>query len=205
MTDQNRPWRRQGEGFWRAHHEAWKRSDLNQRQYCEFHNLPQKVCENWRQKFKAEPEPLQRKLLYRRRPLSPPLSPPVSPPLSPGDLSLLAVRTPIVPRPREGQRRRFSEADKASILAEAARPGASAANVARRYGIDRRVLRRHHPTALISALSSVGAANILTGDPASGSERGDTAVSIPLVQRIRDHKTGQLHSDTFLDNSIGLH
>ena len=141
MADQNRPWRRQGEDFWRAHHEAWKRSDLNQRQYCEFHNLPQKAFENWRQKFKAEPEPLQRKLLYRRRPLSPPLSPPVGPPLSPGDLSLLAVRTPIVPRPREGHRRRFSEADKASILAEAARPGASA-NVARRYGIDRRVLRR---------------------------------------------------------------
>ena len=87
-------------------------------------------------------EPLQRKLLYRRRPLSPPLGPPVSPPLSPGDLSLLAVRTPIVPRPREGHRRRFSEADKASVLAEAARPGASVANVARRYGIDRRILCR---------------------------------------------------------------
>jgi hypothetical protein len=40
MADQNRPWRRQGEDFWRTHHEAWKRSDLNQRQYCEFHNLP---------------------------------------------------------------------------------------------------------------------------------------------------------------------
>jgi hypothetical protein len=142
MAEQSRPWRRQGEAFWRAHHEAWKRSDLNQRQYCEFHNLPQKAFENWRQKFKAEPEPLQRQLLYRRRPLSPPFSPPVSPPLSPGDLSLLTSVTPIVPRPREGHRRRFSEADKVSILAEAARPGASAANVARRYGIDRRVLRR---------------------------------------------------------------
>src|SRR6187397_2104021 len=115
MAEQNRPWRRQGEDFWRAHHEAWKRSDLNQRQYCEFHNLPQKAFENWRQKFKAEPEPVQRRLLYRRRQLSPPLSPPVSPPLSPGDLSLFAAGTPIVPRPREGHRRRFSEADKASI------------------------------------------------------------------------------------------
>jgi hypothetical protein len=142
MAEQNRRWMRQGEAFWRAHHEAWKRSDLNQRQYCECHGLPQKAFENWRQKFKAEPEPSQRKLLYRRSQLSPPLSPPVSPPLSPGDLSLLAAGTPIVPRPREGHRRRFSEADKASILAEAARPGASAANVARRYGIDRRVLRR---------------------------------------------------------------
>ena len=142
MVEQNRRWMRQGEDFWRAHHEAWKRSDLNQRQYCEFHGLPQKAFENWRQKFKTEPEPLRRKLLYRRRRLSPPLSPPVSPPPSPGDLSLFAAGTPIVPRPREGHRRRFSEADKASILSEAARPGASAANVARRYGIDRRVLRR---------------------------------------------------------------
>lgn len=66
MADQNGPWRRQGEDFWGAHHEAWKRGDLNQRQYCEFLNLPQKAFENWRQKFKAEPEPLQRKLLYRR-------------------------------------------------------------------------------------------------------------------------------------------
>jgi hypothetical protein len=26
---------RYGEAFWRAHHEAWRRSDLNQREYCE--------------------------------------------------------------------------------------------------------------------------------------------------------------------------
>ena len=39
MVDGNGAWVRQGEGFWRAHHEAWKRSDLNQRQYCEFHGL----------------------------------------------------------------------------------------------------------------------------------------------------------------------
>jgi hypothetical protein len=49
---------------------------------------------------------------------------------------------PIVPRPRDGHRRRFSEADKRRILEEAAQPGASIAEMARRYGIDRRVLRR---------------------------------------------------------------
>ena len=91
MAEQHRAWKRQGEAFWRAHHEAWKRSDLNQRQYCEAHGLPQKGFENWRQKFRAEPEPTQRKLLYRRRGLSPPLSPPVSPPVSPG---LIPLRTP---------------------------------------------------------------------------------------------------------------
>ena len=57
MAEQHRAWKRQGEAFWRAHHEAWKRSDLNQRQYCEAHDLPQKGFENWRQKFRAEPEP----------------------------------------------------------------------------------------------------------------------------------------------------
>ena len=88
MAEQHRAWKRQGEAFWRAHHEAWKRSDLNQRQYCEAQGLPQKGFENWRQKFRAEPEPAQPKLLYRRRGLSPRLSPPVSPPLSPGSYPL---------------------------------------------------------------------------------------------------------------------
>jgi hypothetical protein len=37
MVDEQRRWVRQGEAFWRAHHEAWKRSDLNQA-YCEFHD-----------------------------------------------------------------------------------------------------------------------------------------------------------------------
>ncbi len=53
MADEHRSWKRQGEAFWRAHHEAWKRSDLNQRQYCEVHGLPQKAFENWRQKFRG--------------------------------------------------------------------------------------------------------------------------------------------------------
>ena len=47
-----------------------------------------------------------------------------------------------MPRPREGHRRRFSEADKLGILDEAARPDVSAAQVARRYGIAQRLLRR---------------------------------------------------------------
>ena len=37
--DGNGAWVRQGEGFWQVHHEAWKRSGLNQQQYCEFHGL----------------------------------------------------------------------------------------------------------------------------------------------------------------------
>ena len=64
MSIEHRAWTRQGEAFWRAHHEAWKRSDLNQRHYCEVHGLPQKAFENWRQKFRAEPQPPERRLLY---------------------------------------------------------------------------------------------------------------------------------------------
>lgn len=142
MADERRTWKRQGEAFWRAHHEAWKRSDLNQREYCEVHGLPQKAFENWRQKFRAEPPPREHKLLYRRGSVSPPLSPPVSPPLRPGTYPSSQLAAPIVPRPRHGHRRRFSDGDKQWIVQEAARPGTSAAEVARRYGIAERVLRR---------------------------------------------------------------
>ena len=82
MANEHRKWRREDAAFWRAHHEAWKRSDLNQRQYCDAEQIPLKAFGNWRAQFKAEPQPPERKLLYRRRPLSPPLSPPASPPLS---------------------------------------------------------------------------------------------------------------------------
>ena len=34
MADEAEPRARYGEAFWRAHHEAWKRSELNQREYC---------------------------------------------------------------------------------------------------------------------------------------------------------------------------
>jgi transposase-like protein len=52
------------------------------------------------------------------------------------------VPSPIVLPTRAGHRRRFSEADRRHILAEAAKPGASLSEVARRYGIARRVLCR---------------------------------------------------------------
>ena len=66
MTDPSLPRARYGEVFWWAHHEAWKRSDLNQREYCEVHGLSLKAFGNWRTKFKAEPEAPVRKLLHRR-------------------------------------------------------------------------------------------------------------------------------------------
>lgn len=132
---------RYGEAFWRAHHEAWIRSALNQREYCEVHDLPLKAFGNWRARFKTEPKPKAAKLLYRRGDLSHRLSHSLSHGLGhmtnePGAPGL------TVPPPRDGRRRKFTIYDKRRILAEAERAGASTSEVARRYGIAVRVLFR---------------------------------------------------------------
>jgi hypothetical protein len=163
-------WSRQGEAFWRAHHEAWKRSDLNQRQYCEAEGIPLKAFGNWRAIFKVEPQAPERKLLYRRRGLSHTLSHSLNHPLShtPSHGTYPSLG-PIVPRPRDGHRRRFDEADKRRILEEAAQPGASVSEVARRYGIDRRILCRWKqelvPPAFVAVEISDGPA--IVGRPVS--------------------------------------
>ena len=142
MADENRSRVRYGEAFWRAHHEAWRRSDLNQREYCEAQGIPLKAFGNWRAKFKAEPQPPTRKLLYRRRGLSHTLSHSLSHTLSHVTYPSSWSEGPVVPPARDGHRRRFSETDKRRILEEAAEPNASLAKIARRYGIARRVLCR---------------------------------------------------------------
>ena len=134
MADAGWSRERYGQAFWRAHHEAWRQSDLNQREYCEAQGISLKAFGNWRAKFKAEPQPPERKLLYRRRGLSHPLSH-VTYPSSWSE-------GPVVPPARDGHRRRFSAADKHRILEEAAQPDASLAKIAHRYGIARRVLCR---------------------------------------------------------------
>lgn len=131
---------RYGEAFWRAHHEAWKQSALNQREYCEVHGLPLKAFGNWRAKFKAEPQPPVRKLLYRRGGLSHRLSHTPSHSLS--HMTSDPSSRPIVPPAREGHRRAFGEDDKRRIVEEATQPGASLSAVARSYGIAARVLFR---------------------------------------------------------------
>jgi hypothetical protein len=128
---------RYDEAFWRAHHEAWRQSDLNQREYCEAQGLSLKAFGNWRAKFKAEPQPPARKLLYRRGGLSHRLS------HTPGHMTNGSPeQTLIVPPARDGHRRSFSEADKRRIVEQAGQPGASLSEVARRYGIAARVLFR---------------------------------------------------------------
>jgi hypothetical protein len=134
MADYPAPRTRYGEAFWRTHHEAWKRSDLNQREYCEAQGISLKAFGNWREKFKAEPEAPVSKLLYRRGGVSHSLSHTLSHSLSHGTYpSSTPVQGPVVPPVRAGHRRRFSEADRRHILAEAAAPDRSLSEVARRY------------------------------------------------------------------------
>lgn len=111
ISDGKRSWARQHGSVWRAHHEAWKRSELNQRQYCEAEGIPLKAFGNWRAQFIAEPQPPERKLLYRRRRLSPHASLPSSPVTYPCS----HPERPIVARPRAGQRRRFTDSDNQRI------------------------------------------------------------------------------------------
>jgi hypothetical protein len=100
------PRERYGEAFWRTHHEAWRLSELNQREYCEAQGIPLKAFGNRRAKFKAEPQPQERKLLYRRRALSHTLSHNLSHRLSHMTYGS-PVPGPLVPPAREGHRRRF--------------------------------------------------------------------------------------------------
>ena len=42
--------KRHGQEFWRKHLEAWRRSDLTQREYCANHGLGEKAFYRWRRK-----------------------------------------------------------------------------------------------------------------------------------------------------------
>jgi hypothetical protein len=123
------------EAFWRSHHEAWRRSDLNQREYCEANGLPLKRFGNWRAMFKAEPE-VPEKLLYRRGG--------VLRPMSKWARHMSSEVGPPRPDPARtvAGRRSFSEEEKRRIVDEASQPGVSLSQVARRYGIYRRLLFR---------------------------------------------------------------
>src|SRR5256885_8253480 len=110
MPEKFRTRERYGEAFWHKHHEAWRQSVLNQREYCEAHGIPLKAFGNWRARFKAEPQPPVRKLLYRRAGLSHGLSHTLSHSLS--HMTNDPLSRPIVPPAREGHRRAFRPEDK---------------------------------------------------------------------------------------------
>lgn len=124
------------EAFWRSHHEAWQRSRLNQREYCEAHGLVLKRFENWRAKFKEEPE-VPQKLLYRRAVRLSHMTGHMTVPMTSGSAGSMALLVAGATG-----RRRFSEEDKRRIVDEASQPGCSVSQTARRYGIAVRVLFR---------------------------------------------------------------
>lgn len=125
------------EGFWRHHHDEWKSSALNQREYCEEHGLPLKRFGNWRDRFKVEEEVRQAGLLYRRGGLSHMTSHMTNRENAP-------LSTGYIPSGRSmpESRRNFRLSDKRRIVGEALGPGSSISSVARRYGIAPRVLFR---------------------------------------------------------------
>lgn len=124
------------EAFWWSQHEGWRRSDLNQREYCEAHGLPLKCFGNWRSKFQAEPE-VPEKLLYRRGGRPSHMTRHMTVPMTSGPASSMSVLAAGA-----AGRRRFSEEDKRRIVDEASQPGCSVSQTARRYGIAVRVLFR---------------------------------------------------------------
>ena len=122
--------------FWRAHLEGWRRSELNQREYCELHGLPLKRFGNWRAKLKHEDDVPRQKLLWRRGGGLKQMSEHMLKEIP----SALSSYIPSARSGGSGRRRNFSEADKRRIVEETFRDGASVSGVARKYGIGTRLL-----------------------------------------------------------------
>jgi transposase len=126
--------------LWRGHFEAWRLSGLTQREYCERHGLSLKSFGNWRGQLKREEVagPHARWGRYPR--LRYMVSPMASPMADEATDRVPAIVT------RTGRRRHFSQEDKRLIVEETCRPGQSLSAVARRYGIDLRLLFRWRRT-----------------------------------------------------------
>jgi transposase-like protein len=131
-SEESRPER---EAFWRSHLEGWRRSELNQREYCETHGLPLKRFGNWRAKFKQE-DLAPRKLLYRRGAGVSHMT------KSASHMTNGVCGSPLAVPTAAAGRRSFSEADKRRIVDEACQSGVTVSQIARRYQIAARVLFR---------------------------------------------------------------
>lgn len=176
------------EGFWRHHHEGWKASALNQREYCELHGLPLKRFGNWRDRFKVEDEVRQAGLLYRRGGLghmSGHMSDRENGPVSTGYIPSLQAAPEV--------RRNFRLSDKKRIVAEAMAPGGSVAGVARRYGIDRPLLCRWKrelappPEPVFLSVAVSDGAGEQSMPPAALARSTSAPVAAPMiVERPRD-------------------
>jgi len=166
------------EGFWRSHHEGWKNSTLNQREYCELHGLPLSRFGNWRDQFKVEDEVCQAEVLYRRgglRHMSSHMSNRENEPVSTGYV-------PSAKSLPDG-RRNFRLSDKKRIVAEALAPGASISAVARRYGIDKPLLFRWKRELVSSAPEPVFLPVTISDTPNSANA-SSAAPLIPMPQPV---------------------
>ncbi len=174
------------ESFWRAHLDGWRRSNLNQREYCELHGLPLKRFGNWRAKLKHEEPTSAGKLLYRRggglRHMSRHMSTKETV-LAPAAYIPAASATP------PNGRRQFSKADKKRILAEIDRPGGSVSGVAKRYGISvpllfrwKRELAASPRTTFLPVTVTEGPTQ--TGGPAADPRPASTTPTPVIVERL---------------------
>lgn len=131
--------------FWRGHSEAWKLSGLTQRAYCEQQGLSLKNFGNWRAQLKriAIAGPNARWGHYPRlRHMASHMAKPRPNHMAKKPAPVPTSAAPPAPIPPSGGRRRFSEDAKQRIVMETCRPGASVSAIARRYGIDLRLLFR---------------------------------------------------------------
>ena len=173
------------ESFWRSHLEGWRRSDLNQREYCELHGLPLKRFGNWRAKFKHEDDVPRRKLLWRRggglRHMSRHMS-------TKDTASAPATYIPSVLATPPNGRRQFSKADKKRILAEIDRPGGSVSGVAKRYGISVPLLFRWKRELAASPRTTFLPVTVMesptqSGGPAADPRPASTTPAPVIVER----------------------
>ncbi len=166
------------ESFWRSHLEGWRRSDLNQREYCELHGLPLKRFGNWRAKLQHEEPASGGKLLYRRggglRHMSRHMS---------TKETVLAPATyiPSASASLPNGRRQFSKADKS--------PGGSVSGVAKRYGISAPLLFRWKRELAASPRTTflpvtVTQSPTQSGGPAADPRPASTTPSPVIVERL---------------------
>jgi transposase-like protein len=131
--------------FWRGHSEAWQLSGVTQREYCEQQGVSLKNFGNWRAQLKriaiAGADARWGHYPRLRHMASPMANPGAGHMAKKRAVAPLPASAPA-PVPAAGARRQFSEEAKQRIVAETCRPGASVSAVARRYGIDLRLLFR---------------------------------------------------------------
>lgn len=112
--------------FWRMHVNAWLRSDLSLREYCEVQGIGHNRLLRWRRAVKHEDMLIERKAMrrgLRRRNIK-----------RGATIGDAPAEVPLV-EAKSGRRRHFAENIKRRIVEETCQPGMSVSEVARRYNL----------------------------------------------------------------------